>query len=133
MDASATIALLLNENDVLAVTDQLYRLSEEQLVAPSHWAAEVGNSLVVNTRRGRLKASDIDKMIERLNRFGIEPAPTPSFEEVAAIAHCALSTGLTYYDAAYVHAAQIRQAMLLTLDQKMRKVAAELNIPLFAW
>jgi predicted nucleic acid-binding protein len=133
IDASATIALLLNENNVLSASDRLYRLSEEQLVAPSHWAAEVGNSLVVNVRRGRLDASEIDEMIERLNRFGIEPDPTPSFADIAAIAHRATSSGLTYYDAAYVHTAQTRQAMLLTLDQKMRKAAAELNIPLFAW
>ena len=133
IDASATIALLLNENDVLSAGDRLDRLSEELLVAPSHWAAEVGNSLVVNARRGRLDALDIGEMTERLKRFGIEPDPTPGFEDMVAIAHRALVSGLTYYDAAYVHTAQTRQAMLLTLDQKMRKAAAALNIPLFAW
>jgi len=133
IDASATIALLLNENDALSIGDHLYRLSEEQLIAPSHWPAEVGNSLVINVRRGRLDASEIDEMTERLDRFGIQPDSAPSFEEIAAIAHRATSSGLTYYDAAYVHTAQTRQAMLLTLDQKMRRAATELNIPLFAW
>jgi predicted nucleic acid-binding protein len=133
IDASATIALLLNENDVLSTSDHLYRLGKEQIIAPSHWTAEVGNSLVTNVRRGRLDASEIDQMIERLDRFGIQPDPPPAFDEIAAIAHRAMSSGLTYCDAAYVHTAQRHQAMLLTLDRKMRDVATALNIALFAW
>jgi predicted nucleic acid-binding protein len=133
IDASATVALLLNESGALSTSDQLNDLNEQPLIVPSHWAAEVGNALVINVRRRRIESSDIDGIIGRLLRLGVQIEPAPSFSDVSTIARQAVEIGLTYYDAAYVHTAQTRQARLLTLDARMRNAAARLDIPLFIW
>ena len=133
IDASATVALLLNESGVLSTSDRLKELNEEPLIVPSHWAAEVGNALVINVRRRRIEASDIEGIIDRLLRLGVQIESAPSFSDMATIARQAAEIGLTYYDAAYVHTAQTQQARLLTLDERMRNAAARLDIPLFIW
>lgn len=129
IDASATIALLLNEDDELAKTERLFALINEPTVASSHWAAEVGNALVINVRRRRLDSTQFDQMTERLSTLGITVEPPPSFPEIAVIAHQAIETGLTYYDVAYVHKALVKQASLFTFDRRMREAAMRLNIP----
>jgi predicted nucleic acid-binding protein len=133
IDASATVALLLTESEAFSTSPTLNKLYEEPLHVPSHWAAEVGNALVINIRRRRVEASAIDDIIDRLHRLGVQIEPSPSFNDVAAIARQAVDMGLTYYDAAYVHIAQMRQARLLTLDRKMRDAALRLGIALFDW
>lgn len=129
IDASATIALLLNEDSELATIDRLAGLISGPVIAPSHWAAEVGNALVINVRRRRLDPQQFAPMIDRLANLGIELAPPPSFGEIALIARQAHEAGLTYYDSAYVHLALTRQASLFTFDREMRHVAAQMNIP----
>ena len=129
IDASAAIALLLTEDSKLASVDQLLALAVEPLVAPSHWAAEVGNALVINVRRRRLEPAQFALMIGRLAALGIEIAPPPSYAEIAMNAQYAIETGLTYYDSAYIQMAMTKQAALFTLDGKMREVAARVNIP----
>ena len=129
IDASATIALLLNEDNELAEAEQLLALINEPTVAPSHWVAEVSNALVINVRRRRLDPMQFDQMTERLRTLGITIDPPPSFPEIATIAHQAIEAELTYYDAAYVHKALIKQASLFTFDRRMREAAMRLKIP----
>jgi predicted nucleic acid-binding protein len=133
IDASAAIALLLNENAALSASHRLEQLSEQSLMAPSHWPAEVGNALVVNVRRGRMESAQIDDMTDRLRRLGVQIEAAPGFEDMATIAHQASNSGLTYYDAAYVYTAQTHRARLLTLDERMRAAASQLDVPLFIW
>lgn len=130
LDALATIALLLNEDNFLAGSEQLIDLVEEAIVVPSHWAAEIGNALVINVRRGRLEQTEGELMTERLSALGIGLEPPHSFLEFALIAHQEIECGLTYYDAAYVRTAQLRQASLFTFDWNMRAAASRLNISL---
>ncbi len=130
IDASATIALLLNEDTEFSNIRALSTLANEPLIAPSHWGAEIGNALVNNVRRHRLDRAEIPSFIERLEELGIEVDTPPTFADIATIAKQAIEAGLTFYDAAYVHAARSRQASLFTLDRKMREVATTLKVPL---
>jgi predicted nucleic acid-binding protein len=130
IDASATVALLLDEDTKFPNIGSLAELAEDPLAAPSHWAAEVGNALVSNVRRRRLRHHDISWFVERIERFGIEILPPPSLAETALIADQALDLGLAFYDAVYIRMALTREASLLTLDDKMRLAAKRLNIPL---
>jgi predicted nucleic acid-binding protein len=130
IDASAAIALLLNEDHLLAGSEQLTTLVGETVIAPSHWAAEVGNALVINVRRHRLDPAALEQMIVRLEMLGIHIEPAPSFSEIAILARQSIECGLTYYDAAYVEIARARRASLFTFDRKMRAAASRLNVPL---
>ena len=129
IDASATVALLLDEDAKFPKVGSLSKL-EDSLIAPSHWVAEVGNSLVSNVRRHRLARDEISWFIDRIERLEVQVLPPPSLGEAAFIADQALTLGLTFYDAAYIRMALTRDASLLTLDDEMRLAAERLNIPL---
>jgi predicted nucleic acid-binding protein len=130
IDASATVALLLDEDAKFPNIGSLSELAEDSLAAPSHWTAEVGNALVSNVRRRRLKRQEISWFVKRIERLGVEVFPPPNLAETALIADQALDLGLTFYDAVYIRMALTREASLLTLDDKMRLAAERLNIPL---
>lgn len=130
IDASATIALILNE-DAAATSEQTFRrLAGDDVVVPSHWIAEVGNALVTNVRRRRLDRQQFEFITTTLEQMKVRVEPPPTFVEMISIAERAIDLGLTYYDAAYVDKARSRQASLFTFDEKMRQVAFRLNIPL---
>lgn len=130
IDASATIALILNE-DAAATNEQTFRrLVRDDVVVPNHWTAEVGNALVTNIRRQRLNRGQFEFVTTTLERMKIRVEPPPDFGEMIGIAEQAIDLGLTYYDAAYVEKARSRQGSLFTFDEKMRRVAFRLNIPL---
>jgi predicted nucleic acid-binding protein len=130
IDASATIALILNE-DAAATSEQTFRkLAGDDVVVPNHWIAEVGNALVTNVRRHRLDRRQFEFITTTLEQMKIRVEPPPSFGEMIAVAVRAIDLGLTYCDAAYVDKARSRQASLFTFDEQMRQVATRLNIPL---
>ena len=130
IDASATIALVLNEDTAAATIENFRTLANDNVIAPSHWAAEVGNALVMNVKRRRLDRRQLEYVTAQLEKLRIQIEPPPSFVEMMSIAERAIDTGLTYYDAAYVDKAQSRQASLFTFDQKMRDAASRLDIRL---
>jgi predicted nucleic acid-binding protein len=130
IDASAAIALVLNEDTAAATIDNLRILAQDYVIAPSHWAAEVGNALVMNVRRRRLDRSQVEFAASQLEKLRIRIEPPPTFVEMTSIAEIAIDSGLTYYDAAYVDKARSRQAALFSLDRKMRDVALRLDIPI---
>lgn len=130
IDASATIALILNE-DAAATSEGVFRtLGRDQVFVPNHWPAEVGNALVSNVRRRRLDRDKFEFIVHKLDQMNIQIEAAPSLSEMGEIARTALDLGLSYYDAAYVDKARSRQALLFTFDQKMRQAASQLNVPL---
>jgi predicted nucleic acid-binding protein len=130
IDASATIALLLNEDHAFENSERLFALVDEPVMAPSHWPAEVGNALVTNLRRGRLSPDHLDTMADQLERLEIRIDGPLTIAGMADIARRADEWKLTYYDAAYLHLAQLNGALLFTFDEQMRTIAARLRIPL---
>ena len=130
IDASATVALLLDEDAKFPNIGSLSELTADSLAAPSHWAVEIGNALVSNVRRRRLGRDDISWFMRRIEKLRVEVVPPPSLTETALIADQALELGLTFYDAAYIRMALTREAVLLTLDDQMRLAAERLKIPL---
>lgn len=129
IDASAAIALVLNEDTAAATVDNFRTLARDNVIAPSHWAAEVGNALVMNVRRRRLDRGQLEFAASQLEKLLIRIEPPPTFVEMTSIAETAIDSGLTYYDAAYVDKARSRQAALFTFDRKMRDAAQRLDIP----
>lgn len=130
IDASAAVALLLDEDAKFPNIGSLSELAEDPLAAPSHWPAELGNALVSNVRRRRLARGEIARLMDQIERMGVEILPPPNPAETALIAEQALDLGLAFYDTAYIRLALCRGASLLTLDGQMRDVAKQLEIPL---
>lgn len=129
IDASAAIALVLNEDTGETKIESISVLASDTVVAPSHWVAEVGNSLVTNVRRKRIDPRHLSAVIAQLEGLEVRIETPPAFQQMMTIAQMAMHLGLTFYDAAYVATAQARQASLFSLDRKMRAAAAGLAIP----
>jgi len=130
IDASVTVALLLNEDHIFENSERLFDNLGEPVIAPSHWVAEVGNALVINVRRGRVTLDQFAFMADQLSRLEIRINAVPTLEEMTMIASYASEWKLTYYDAAYIHAARANSAVLFTFDKKMRQTASQLNVQL---
>jgi predicted nucleic acid-binding protein len=130
IDASLTVAWLLEEessNSALRL-DALFE--REPLVVPPHWWAEVGNAFVVNVRRGRIPRDRMEILVERLATLQVQIEPPRDVGQIIPFANFAGGHGLTFYDAAYLQIALERAIPLGTLDRDMRAAAAQLNIPL---
>jgi predicted nucleic acid-binding protein len=128
VDASATVAMLLEETEQVVSHDSFDILTEKELIVPSHWPAEVGNALLVNVRRGRLSPDRLSAIVERLNIFRFQVQQPPQPDEIVDRLQGALTNGLTYYDALYVQLAVEQRATLFSLDRQMRRVAKAIGI-----
>ena len=128
IDASATIALCLDERELLADDKTFESLGEQELLVPAHWHAEVGNALVVNLRRGRLPAPRLAYAIQSLKTLQIAIQPAPRTDEIDAIVNSAVFSGLTYYDELYVSLAEFKGLPLFTFDKQMRGAAERRGI-----
>ena len=128
VDASATVAMLLEETEQVVSPDTFDILTEKELIVPSHWPAEVGNALLVNVRRGRLSPDRLSAIVERLNIFRFQVQQPPQPDEIVDRLKGALTNGLTYYDALYVQLAVEQRATLFSLDRQMRRVAKAIGI-----
>lgn len=128
VDASAIIALCLDERDLLGNDDTFESLAEQQLLVPAHWHAEIGNALVTNMRRGRLTEKRLAYAIENLAVLSVVTQPVPRVEEIAAIVESAARAGLTYYDELYVRLAELRASPLFSFDNAMRAASRKRGV-----
>lgn len=117
IDASAVVAWLLGEGPE---RERVKKSLTRTLLVPAVWPPEVANALVVAERRGRITASLRGELAARVSALDVEICPSPG---VRRITDLAARTGLTAYDAEYLHAALDRTAELLTLDGTLAAAA----------
>jgi predicted nucleic acid-binding protein len=90
------------------------------LFAPWLFWAEIRNILVMNERRGRIEATEVDVTIPALEKLRITLDTTPSSATVMDLAR---RHRLTVHDALYLELAQRRGAALATLDRALAEAA----------
>jgi predicted nucleic acid-binding protein len=126
IDASLTVAWMLEEAPPLALRAMHLIQSGTIAVVPDLWYYEVCNSLITAERKGRAAEQVVTALVadvERLAEF-LEASPTtPSLLVTAA-----RQSGLTAYDAAYWELARRRRLPLATLDAQMRTAAQKAGI-----
>jgi len=130
LDSSVALAWLLPDEGGEALDRLADRLQHETAHVPCIWPLEVGNALLVAQRRGRIRDSELARMMAALDRLPVEVDVEGSKAGVRGIAEVARSHGLTTYDAAYVDLAHRRSIALATLDDRLRKVCETLGVPL---
>jgi predicted nucleic acid-binding protein len=128
VDASAIVALCLDERELLADDQTFESLGEEQLLVPSHWHAEVGNALVMSLRRGRLTSAELTSAVENLAVLQIVTQPVLRIDEIEATVNRAAKAGLTYYDELYVWLAESQTLPLFSFDKQMRTAARQRGV-----
>ncbi len=107
-------------------------LEHRQAIAPSLWAVEVANALLVRERRQRLAASDIARFFELLNELSIETDPQTASRAFSDTLQLARTYGLSAYDAAYLELAMREGLVLATLDGRLTHAAKKAGVKVFA-
>ncbi len=127
VDSSAVLSWHLREDpaEVAAIREALLGT----FLVPPLWATEVANGLVMAERRGRITAAARDEIGRAVEALDAQPVAGPG---IARIAQIAARTGLTAYDAEYLHLAADRGASLLTLDRRLASCAVSEGVPLAA-
>lgn len=104
------------------------RLLEEAAAVPAHWPLEVVNALAAAQRRGRIpeeKAAQFLALLGALDILVDDQTASRAFDHLPPLCQ---TYGLTGYDAAYLELAKRRQLPLATLDDDLRRAAAELGV-----
>lgn len=104
--------------------------SRSQVLVPYLWAYEAANVAAYYVRAGELEhdmAADSLNAMQILFTVRIDRDETPR-----ALFETAVAQGASAHDAAYLQLAHSEGLPLATLDKKMRKVARDMEIRLFA-
>ncbi len=124
LDASVVVALLVKDSPMDIPNAVLDAIDDGAIVSvPPHFQLEVANFLVQAQRRGTLSVSGAQQALRYLQHLPITvdtPMHTQIFTDVIAIAQ---RTGITSYDAAYIHCARTRGARLASLDKQLLAAA----------
>jgi predicted nucleic acid-binding protein len=131
VDASLMVAWLLDEPEHALGKDLDELLDRETLVVPSHWPIEVGNALLVNIRRQRVRPDQLEELMQECATLAILVEPSFQVGHIGALARLAIEHGLTLYDAAYIQIAIEKSIPLGTLDRPMRLAAQRLGVTCF--
>ena len=108
----------------------LASLSEKRALVPVLWFYELGNGLLMASRRKRITLGQIDGFLTRLRNLPIDAAVQTPAEilDLPAFAH---THGLTTYDAAYLALAMRSGLPLATTDETLRAAAASARVTVF--
>ncbi|HEX5327575.1 MAG TPA: type II toxin-antitoxin system VapC family toxin [Acetobacteraceae bacterium] len=117
VDASAVVALLLNEPEARTIAESL---DGATLIAPALLPFEVANACLSKSRRHPELGDFIWTAFGRRDLLRIETAEV----DHADVLILAARTGLTAYDASYLWLARATRTALVTLDRKLARVAA---------
>jgi predicted nucleic acid-binding protein len=99
-----------------------------EAIAPSLWAYEVRNAVLLGLRRPRISDADALAFLESLKALPIRLVDPISYDDLLRLAD---RNGLTVYDAAYLDLA-IREGLpLASLDKALCKAALDSNVVLF--
>ena len=132
LDASLTLQWFLeDEADRQYSLAVLASLSEKRALVPILWFYEVGNGLLMASRRNRISFEQIEGFLALLQKLPIDTTrQTPA--EILQLSGFARAYGLTTYDAAYLALAARFGAPLATTDAKLRAAAASAKVNIVA-
>lgn len=105
-------------------------LASAEAVAPSIWALEVANVLLVGERRNRLKEADSARFIELLRELHITADNETADHALSEILSIGREQGLSSYDAAYLELAMRHGLALATRDDALRRAAKKFGVRL---
>jgi len=131
VDASAALPWCFHDEATPESNDLLVRLrSGEAAVVPGHWLTEVGNGLLMATRRGRIPLADVDLFLVSLGQLLIETEHISIDQLRERVLPLANSQKLTLYDAGYLELAQRRGLPLATRDAALARAATNVGVVL---
>ena len=119
LDCSMTMAWVFPD-EASESTDALREsLIKHSAIVPVLWPIEVGNVLLVATRRGRITADDWPRIRDDLEALPIHVDPESCDRVLDTVLPIANQHELSVYDAVYLELALRLGMPLATLDQKL--------------
>ena len=120
-DASAFLAVALNEIDRDWVIE---KTSGFRIVSPEVLPYEIGNALITVKRKGRLSDREVLRAFESLQKIPVRLVPVRVHDAMKMV----IRFNIYAYDAYYLQCCIENRLSLISLDDRMCAVAANLGI-----
>ncbi|MBE7439680.1 MAG: type II toxin-antitoxin system VapC family toxin [Spirochaetales bacterium] len=120
IDASALAAILFDEPGAEEISHELL---DSDLLAPDLLGYEIANVCLNKMRRNKPLQKSILKQFRNWRLMGVRLYRIAEIE----LLPLALETGLTIYDAAYLHLATQYSATLVSLDRELQRAFARIQ------
>ncbi|MGZ9086629.1 MAG: type II toxin-antitoxin system VapC family toxin [Rhodoplanes sp.] len=130
IDGSVTVAWCIPEERTSRTQALLDKVIEAGAVVPIHWWIEVGNALLVATRRARISVAQRRTALTQLAALQLLTDPETLDRLWTATLDLADRSRLTLYDACYLELALRRGLPLATLDRDLRAAGQALGLTL---
>jgi predicted nucleic acid-binding protein len=121
VDTNVFLAVALNEPERVRIIELTAGASA---LAPEILPYEVGNALSAMVKRGKLTEPEALKAEKSVGQIPVRLVSA----DIHSSLELALEHGIYTYDAYFLHCAQVLSCRLLTLDRRMKQVAARLGI-----
>jgi predicted nucleic acid-binding protein len=128
LDSSATLAWIYGDETTEPIRRVFQAVADDGAVVPALWRLEIGNSLTVAVRRGRIDANFRRAALTDLALLDITTDDLTDVQAWGETLNVADRFQLTVYDAAYLELAQRRILPLATLDGEMGTAAKALGL-----
>jgi predicted nucleic acid-binding protein len=130
IDGSVTVAWCIPEERTSRTQALLDKVIEAGAVVPFHWWIEVGNALLVATRRARISVAQRQTALTQLDALQLMTDPETLDRLWTATLDLADRFRLTLYDACYLELALRRGLPLATLDRDLTAAGQALGLTL---
>ena len=130
LDASIALAWVYSDERNDAVEGVLEEVLRAGASVPAIWRLDVGNSLELSVRRGRIDRTYRDAALSDLSSLNIVVDAETSQQAWSSTMALAEHFGLTLYDAAYLDLAERLASPLASLDNELRAAGQAMAIPL---
>lgn len=106
----------------------LEMLATDDAVVPAIWGAEVANALLAAEKRGRFSPGETPAAVALLRRLPIHADATDPRFQMDPLIQLGRDSGLSIYDASYLHLAQRTGFPLATLDGPLRLACQRMSV-----
>jgi predicted nucleic acid-binding protein len=129
LDCSMTMAWVFPDEATDATDALRESLISDSAVVPVLWPIEVGNVLLVATRRGRIVEGDWVRVRRALAALPIDVDLVSPERVLEAVLPLASEHGISVYDAMYLDLALRLGLPVATLDRKLAAVCDAAGVP----
>ncbi len=118
-----TMALSMDDEEVLGSEEITATLIQERILVPNLWVHEISNALLVAARKGRMAADQCAPRLQLMLGLPFTIEDVDAAMTAISTLKFALAHNLTVYDAAYLELATRRTLPLATLDRRLARAA----------
>jgi len=128
LDASTTLLWCFPDEETEQSQTALHLLGSTAALVPSIWPLEVGNTLQMGVRRGRLTEGQLERVTRLIRQLDIQVEATTFPDVMERLVPLALRHQLSVYDSSYLDLAIRRNLPLASSDRHLIDVALTMGV-----